>query len=139
MLSAQVTLHPDPNYCTLTLEFNLTRDVTPSGIDLWWQNHIRGLLGPNAWLVAALATAAGIDKADVVVERFLHRMVVAHASPRPGAGLAGRPPVGVGAAPGLFVAGDWVGPIGMLSDASFASGEAAAAAAVGAATMRARV
>jgi thioredoxin reductase len=31
---------------------------------------------------------------------------------------------------GVFVAGDWVGPAGMLADASAASGEAAAMAAV---------
>jgi hypothetical protein len=78
----------------------------------------------------ALAVAAGIDQADVVAERFLHRMVVVHASPQPGPGLAGRPPVAVEGARGVFVAGDWVGPIGMLSDASFASAEAASLAAV---------
>jgi len=78
----------------------------------------------------ALATAAGVGQADVVVERFLHRMVVAHAAPRPGVGLAGRPAVTVDGAPGVYVAGDWVGPVGLLSDASFASGEAAANAAL---------
>ena len=39
------------------------------------------------WGVAA---AAGIRKADVVTERFLHRMVVASCLPPPGRGLVGR-------------------------------------------------
>ncbi len=77
-----------------------------------------------------LAELAGVESDDVVVERFLHRMVVTHALPRPGSGLAGRPPVSVAGHPGLFVAGDWVGPHGMLADASLASAEAAARAAV---------
>ncbi|WP_218015125.1 hypothetical protein, partial [Lactococcus garvieae] len=45
-------------------------------------------------------------------------------------GLAGRPPVAVPDRPGAFVAGDWVGPEGHLADASLASAEAAARAAV---------
>jgi phytoene dehydrogenase-like protein len=77
----------------------------------------------------ALAVHAGITEDDVVTHRFLRRMVVAHALPRPGRGLAGRPAVVVPDAPNLFVAGDWVGPHGMLADASCASGEAAGLAA----------
>jgi len=72
-----------------------------------------------------LVAAAGIDQADVIVDRFLHRMVVAHGAPQPGAGLAGRPPVTVVDRPGLFVTGDWVGPAGLLADASLASAEVA--------------
>lgn len=57
----------------------------------------------------ALAAAVGISEADVLVHRFLHRMVVASSLPSPQQGLAGRPPVTVPAAPGLFVAGiGWV-------------------------------
>jgi phytoene dehydrogenase-like protein len=77
-----------------------------------------------------LAARAGIAEADVVTQRFLHRMVVAHAMPIPGRGLAGRPAVAVANQTGAFVAGDWVGPDGMLGDASLASGEAAGRAAV---------
>ncbi len=77
----------------------------------------------------ALAGTAGIGPADVVVERFLHRMVVTHAVPVPGRGLAGRPTVAVDGHGGLFVAGDWVGPRGLLADASLASGQAAGRAA----------
>ena len=37
-------------------------------------------------------------------------------------GLAGRPGAEVPGLPGAFVAGDWVGPVGMLADAALASG-----------------
>jgi phytoene dehydrogenase-like protein len=77
-----------------------------------------------------LAQLAGIERGDVLVDRFLHRMVVTHALPRPGSGLAGRPPVEVAGHPGLFVAGDWVGGEGLLADASLASAERAATQAV---------
>lgn len=45
-------------------------------------------------------------------------------------GLAGRPPVEVAHLPGVFLAGDWVGPVGLLADASLASGYAAGDAAL---------
>jgi phytoene dehydrogenase-like protein len=77
-----------------------------------------------------LAKRAGVDEADVVTHRFLHRMVVAHRLPQPGLGLKGRPSVQVPGLRGLFVAGDWVGPVGLLADASLVSAEAAAVAAM---------
>jgi phytoene dehydrogenase-like protein len=49
-------------------------------------------------------------------------------------GLAGRPAITATGVPGVLLAGDWVGPEGMLVDASFSSGHAAglrAAAAAG--------
>ena len=46
-------------------------------------------------------------------------------------GLAGRPPVVVPGTTGVFVAGDWVGPEGVLVDASVSSGRAAGVAACG--------
>lgn len=78
----------------------------------------------RAQLEAFLARA-GIGADDVVRSRYLHRMVALHGIPDPAVGLRGRPPVAVDAADGLFVAGDWVGPSGWLTDASMASGEAA--------------
>ena len=72
-----------------------------------------------------LAAAAGIGADDVAVQRFLPRMVVASSLPSPDRGLAGRPPVVVPGAQGLFLAGDWVGSDGWLVDASLASGERA--------------
>ena len=72
-----------------------------------------------------LARLAGITREHVVEERFLARMVVSHALPSPEVGLRGRPGTSVGGAPGVFVAGDWVGPLGWLADASMASGRSA--------------
>lgn len=74
---------------------------------------------------------AGVREDDVVFDRFLARMVVTGAIPlaRNG-GFRGRPSVRVPDLPGVFVAGDWVGPEGLLADASLASGRAAGRAAV---------
>ena len=49
-------------------------------------------------------------------------------------GLPGRPPVTVPGHDGVFVAGDWVGPVGLLSDATAASAVSAAHAARSCAT-----
>lgn len=53
----------------------------------------------------------------------------------PAAGLRGRPVATVEDRPGAFLAGDWVGPEGLLADAAVASGvasgRAAAAVALG--------
>jgi len=73
----------------------------------------------------AFAAAAGIAADDVATARFLPKMTVATALPAVGTSLAGRPPVTVEETPGLFIAGDWAGPTGWLSDASLASGEQA--------------
>ena len=54
-----------------------------------------------------------------------------HLPPGPAGGLAGRPAIDVPAPANVFLAGDWVGPAGMLADASAASALAAARAAVG--------
>jgi hypothetical protein len=76
------------------------------------------------------AAAAGIDDDAIEMSRFLHRMTAIAALPAATAGgMAGRPPVAVADRPGTFVAGDWVGPVGMLSDAALASAAAAGRAA----------
>ena len=76
------------------------------------------------------ARRAGFDDDAVVVERYLHRMTVVSAvATAERGGLAGRPPVTVADRPGVFVAGDWVGPRGHLLDAVLASAESAAQAA----------
>jgi phytoene dehydrogenase-like protein len=70
-------------------------------------------------------------RAHVVERRFVPELVVAHALPLASAGgLAGRPAAAVPERPGLYVAGDWVGPTGLLADAALASARAAAAAIV---------
>jgi hypothetical protein len=65
-----------------------------------------------------LARQMGIAADAVVEERFLSRMVVAGSLPHPvSGGLAGRPSVAVAEHPGVLLAGDWVGPTGLLLDA----------------------
>jgi phytoene dehydrogenase-like protein len=69
----------------------------------------------------------GVHDEDVVFERFLARMVVAEAMPRAAVGgMQGRPKVTATGLPSVYIAGDWVGPDGLLADASLASGYAAA-------------
>lgn len=65
---------------------------------------------------------------DVVLQRrFLPDMLVTAALPTPAnGGTAGRPGPAVPGADDLYVVGDWVGPHGMLADASLASAKQAA-------------
>jgi phytoene dehydrogenase-like protein len=59
----------------------------------------------------------------VVTKKLLRDLVVVHELPRASAGgLAGRPAARVAGVDGLFLAGDWVGPVGMLADGALASG-----------------
>lgn len=59
--------------------------------------------------------------------RFLPDLIVANSTPlAERGGINGRPGPRVDDVPGLFVIGDWVGPEGMLVDASFASAKLAA-------------
>lgn len=63
----------------------------------------------------------------VVHRRFLPDMIVMNAMPLAGGdGTRGRPGAEVADVRGLFVAGDWVGPEGLLVDASLASAKLAA-------------
>ena len=66
-------------------------------------------------------------RAHVVERRFLPAMTVSHAlvTAEMG-GTAGRPDVEVPGMPGAYVVGDWVGPEGLLVDASLASARRAA-------------
>lgn len=77
-----------------------------------------------------VAQRCGIADDDIVLERALHRMVVTHGAPTAaGGGLLGRPTIQALGLSGVFVAGDWVGPSGLIADASAASGELAGTAA----------
>jgi phytoene dehydrogenase-like protein len=71
------------------------------------------------------ARLAGIGDDHIVEERFLAGMVVTHLLPGVEHGLAGRPAVEVPGAPGIYLAGDWVGTSGWLADAAMASGQRA--------------
>src|SRR5262249_40306710 len=65
---------------------------------------------------------------EVVAERrFLPQMIVSHLLvTAAGGGTAGRPGPAVPGMPNVYVAGDWVGPEGLLADASLASAKRAA-------------
>ncbi len=79
----------------------------------------------QAWLEAA-ARQAGVKEGDIVEQRFLAKMTVSGGLPTAaGGGLAGRPPVSNAGRARVLLAGDWVGPVGLLSDAAVASGQAA--------------
>jgi phytoene dehydrogenase-like protein len=78
-------------------------------------------------LLEAHLAHAGVREEDVVTSRFLARMVVAGSVPVAArGGLSGRPAAGATGLPGVYLAGDWVGPAGLLADAALASGHAAA-------------
>ena len=69
---------------------------------------------------------AGVADEDIVARRFLASMTVASTAPRADrGGLAGRPGTEATGTPGIHLAGDWVGPDGLLADAALASGAAA--------------
>jgi phytoene dehydrogenase-like protein len=75
----------------------------------------------------AHAARAGITADAVLDARYLHRMVAVSAiATAEHGGLPGRPSVDDSGVPGVFVAGDWVGPRGHLLDAVMASAEEAA-------------
>jgi len=62
----------------------------------------------------------------VVAKKLMRDLPVAHGVPLASqGGEAGRPGIALHARPGLFLAGDWVGPRSQLADASFASGREA--------------
>ncbi|MFN8516577.1 MAG: NAD(P)/FAD-dependent oxidoreductase [Thermomicrobiales bacterium] len=64
---------------------------------------------------------------QLVTRRFLPKLVVSHSLVEAArGGLAGRPGPVVAGVPGLYVAGDWVGPVGMLADGALASAKRAA-------------
>lgn len=67
----------------------------------------------------------------LVTRRFLPNMIAVSAVPTAAmGGTAGRPAAAASGLPGVFLAGDWVGPKGVLADAAAASGEQAARLAV---------
>ncbi len=68
-----------------------------------------------------------------VTSRLMRDLVVVHDLPRASrGGIAGRTPGAVDGIANLWLAGDWVGPSGMLADVSFASARVAGRAAAGA-------
>lgn len=97
--------------------------------------HVAKYLGPQAAsgdavlaeLEALLDLAQPGWRAQLVERRFRPHLTVSNALVTAAqGGLAGRPGPAIPDVPGLYVAGDWVGPVGMLADAAVASGRAAA-------------
>ena len=70
-----------------------------------------------------LAKMVGADQPMILERRVLSSMTVAHAMPKPGSGLPGRPGISVPGTDNCFLAGD--GELGLLGDAAIASGMAA--------------
>ena len=87
-----------------------------------------------------LATGAGIAPDTIVEQRLLARMHVAWTVPTAASRRAARddPTRQVPRHDRVFVAGDWVGPEGLLADAAITSGAAAATAARSCVTPRRR-
>jgi phytoene dehydrogenase-like protein len=76
------------------------------------------------------AARAGITADRIVEHRYLHRMTVVGAlTTADRGGMSGRPTIRDSGVPGVFLAGDWVGPRGHLLDAALASADEAATAA----------
>lgn len=76
------------------------------------------------------AACAGLTDEHIVEQRYLHRMTVVGALATADlGGLRGRPTCTDTGLPGVFLAGDWVGPRGHLVDAALASARDAASAA----------
>ena len=74
-----------------------------------------------------IAAASGVQASSLLADRYLHAMTVTHGIPlAERGGLAGRPGIDAADRPGVLIAGDWVGPEGMLADAAAASAWAAA-------------
>jgi phytoene dehydrogenase-like protein len=114
-------------------------DLAPAGHGLVCALHYLapgaepGSPGAERDLLRVQARLAGVRDDDVVMERALHHVVVAHGAPTAaGGGLAGRPSTDALGVAGVHLAGDWVGPHGLLADASSASGERAGVAAAAA-------
>ncbi|NNE73187.1 MAG: NAD(P)-binding protein [Acidimicrobiales bacterium] len=88
---------------------------------------------PDPDAIAAFARLVAVDADAILTSRKLHRMTTVTAIPTADqGGLAGRPGVADTGLDNVFMAGDWVGPTGHLTDAVLASAEVAAQASIAA-------
>jgi phytoene dehydrogenase-like protein len=118
----------EPMYLSVHTPF---ANLAPNGgevVHLLWYGESK--IDPRPRLEALFDRVQPGWRERLVAERYARRLVVTHARPEPGRGTAARPACVVADLPGVLVAGDWVGPDGMLADASFASGRGAGLAAV---------
>jgi phytoene dehydrogenase-like protein len=132
--------HDDPHVWMLGIDrpvyvnvhSHFARGVAPEGGTLV---QVLRYLGPEepsaahrADIEQALDAALPGWRSDLVEDRFLPSLAVMHDTPAAaGGGFAGRPGPAVPGVEGLAVAGDWVGPRGLLADAALASAKQAAA------------
>lgn len=59
VVSVSVVAHDDQRFCTLTLGVTFGESARPESIDVWFRDHVKRVMGPNTWLVAARATRPG--------------------------------------------------------------------------------
>ena len=84
--------------------------------------YLDGETGSEARLTRLMDRLQPDWRHRVVLQRYLPSMTVTSALPLASqGGLSGRPGSAVPGFAGLYVAGDWVGPEGLLADASLAS------------------
>jgi phytoene dehydrogenase-like protein len=114
----------DPMYLSVHTPY---ADLAPEGggavVHLIWYGDPGHDPRPDLERLMDLAQPGWRD--ELVAEQYGRMRTVTHSRPEPGRGLTARPGVAVDDLPGVYVAGDWVGPTGMLSDAAIASGRAA--------------
>lgn len=121
----------EPTYCSV---FDPPAHLARDGVLVRLAGYVKTGEPVEGWRERLEAVADRVQpgwRAQLLHARYLPHMVAQTAQPMAAAGgLAGRPPVTVPEASGLFLAGDWVGPEGILSDAAAASGWDAAERAV---------
>lgn len=118
-----------PFYCS---NHSAVADLAPDGqFHAALVNYLESDTEPDSDALQAFAAHAGINEADIITRRSMHKMMPVSSMPTAlRGGMAGRPPVTDTGHKTVFMAGDWVGPVGHLADASFASGRDAALAAI---------
>ncbi len=120
----------EPLYCSLHAP---DADLAPAGSAVLCAMQYGAPGEDTTERLDGLVAQAGVSPVSIVERRVLASMTVAHGQPLPGQGLLGRPPVAVTGRPHCFLAGDWVGPVGLLGDAALSSGVTAGKAAARAA------
>jgi phytoene dehydrogenase-like protein len=106
--------------------------VVGASVDVPEEEENRGETSVEAELERVLDRLQPGWRERVVHRRFFPNMTVSNALVRAGTGGApARPGIAVPGIMNLYVAGDWVGPEGMLADAALSSARAAAQAVLG--------
>jgi phytoene dehydrogenase-like protein len=130
----------EPTYCSV---FDPPADLARDGVLIRLAGYVRTSESADGWRERLEAVADRVQpgwRRELRYVRYLPNMVAQTAQPIASrGGLGGRPPVALPETAGLFLAGDWVGPQGILSDAATASGWEAADKAVACSSARTMV